>query len=911
MSGHKQPAQVPDYTGLNLQTASMTMPVPLCWGLTRVTPNLIYFTDFTAHKKSSKGGKGGGKTTVYDYTATLILALSEGPITTVTKSYIDNGVESGFVTAGFTLFTGTIPQTPWTYLSSAPNIAPSIYHASSQDAFGYQGIAYMAKANYDLGESEVVPQHSFEIEAPLWNTGYTGGGDADCALVVQDFLTNAEYGALFASAFLDLTQLLSGPNATTTGDGAYQTYCRAMGWGISPAIQSQEGASDILARWCQITNTAPVWTGYSLKLIPWGDATITGNGVTYVPATTSQFTFGDNEYLQDKDADPLECSLSDWFDASNAIALEARDRTQNYGTVPIDWIDQSQNELIGRRYASTVQAHEICDLDMAFEVVSLIGQRMVNIRETHTYKVGPEWSQLEPLDCGQITEAVLGMVDYPVRVRQMEEQDDGGFQIIVEEFPGTTGQPSGASTQGGIRGFNNNLIAPDAVNDPIIFEPSILAAQWLNKGQSVPILGILASGGSAGVNDSNWGGANVYLSSDGGTTYGLIGTIIAAGNQGVLTASLASYGSANPDTGHTLSVNLTESAGVLVSAAAAADAAAGVTLGIVQDGVCSTSFELIGPETATLTSAFHYDLTNLYRGLFGTTAGSHSSGALYGRLDNALFVFPLPAAYIGVALKIKLQSFNIFDQMPQDLSTCTVYTYTPNGAGFGGGTGGVPTTPTGFTATGGNVSAALAWSANPATDNVTGYLLYRAAGTGASFGSASLIATLGGSTLAYTDNGLAASTGFTYFLKAENVVGLSAATAGQDATTTAATFQTPTTTTATVDEAAGVTAGQIGYYFTSSAAAHVELANATDATKPPNCFFLAPFAHLATATVYLPGQWITGLTLTAGATYWLDTTAGAITTTQPSATGSAMWQLGVADETGTKLFFNPQFMGEN
>lgn len=895
MSGRHLYALAPDYTGLNLQTSSMTMCVPYCGGLTRVTPNLIYFTDFTAKKVKGSGGKGGGKTAVYDYKATIILALSEGPITTVTKSWIDNGYYTGFVTAGFTLFLGTIPQAPWSYLTT--------HHP--EDAFGYQGIAYMAHANYDLGESEVVPQHSFEIEAPNYNTGYTGEGDADCALEVQRFLTNPEYGALFPSAYLDLDQLLSGPDATTTGDSAYQTYCRAMGWGISPCIQSQEPATDILARWCQITNTAPVWTGYTLRLIPWGDATVSGNGVTYLPPTTLEFTFGDNEYLQDKDKDPVDGGLADWFDASNAVAIEVRDRTQNYDTVPIDWIDQSQNEIIGRRYASTVQAHEICALAMAYQVVSLIGQRMVYVRETYTYKVGPEWSQLEPLDCGELNEPTLGLANYPVRIREIEEQDDGSFEITVEEFPGTLGSPSGATTQGGIRAYNNNLVAPDPVNTPIIFEPSATAAQWLNNGSSVPILAILVSGGSAGVNDPNFGGAIVNLSTDGGTTYGAIGTIESGGRQGVLTANLAAYGGSNPDTTDTLAVNLAESAGMLISAATAADAAAGVTLGIIQDGTCSTSYELVGPETATLTSSFNYDLTNLYRGLFGTTPGAHTTGALYGRLDTNVFVYPLPAEYIGVALNIKLQAFNVFGNALQDLSTCTAYTYTPAGTGYGGGSGGVPTTPTGLAATGGNAQVALSWNANPTTDNVTAYEVYRAAGTGASFGSASLIATT--AALSYTDTGLPASTGYTYFLKAQNVVGLSAATSGVNATTTSAAFATPDTTTATVTESVGLAAGDLCYLYNASSAAKVELANATDNTKPANCFVLASFALSATATVYMPGQWITGLSsLSPGATYYLSTTGGGITTTPPSTSGNVDQVVGVADETGTQLFFDPQ-----
>lgn len=885
MSGGRQTHQVPDYSGLSIQTSSMVTCVPYVGGLVRVTPNLIFYTDYTVHGHKGGGKGASSKAKSYTYSATIILALGEGPCGTVTKTYINQGFYTGFVDAGFSFFSGATPQAPWSYLVSAhPN-----------DAFGYQGICYMAAQNYNLGSSPTVPQTSFELQAPNYNTGYTGAGDADCALEIQRFLTNPEYGALFPSQFLDVTSfsggsLLSGPNATTTGDSAYQTYCRAMGWGISPFINNQEQASSVISRWLQITNTAPVWTGYSLKFIPWGDAAVTGHGATYLPPTSSVFNFSDKDFIQDKDVDPVIVSLADWFDASNALVLEACDRTQNYATVPIDVIDQSQNELIGRRPSSSVQAHEICYLPMAFQVASLLEQRAVYIRENFVFKVGPENSRLEPMDCGVITDTSLGLVNYPVRIRGMDEQDDGSIQLTCEEFPGTLGQPNGQTTQGGTRYYNNNQVTAGAVNDPVIFEPNMLAAQRLNSGSSVPILCVLASGVSTA-----WGGALVNVSTDGGTTYADIGTISSAGRQGYLTANLASYGGTNPDAGHTLSVNLSESDGTLASASTVADAANGVTVGIVQDGLCSSSFEFISPESVTLTSAYHYDLTNLFRGQYGSAAGAHTTGALYGRLDDALFTFPLPAGYVGVALKIKLQSFNSFGNQLQDISTCTVYTYTPTGAGYGGGTGGVPTTPTGLAATGvaGGVSAS--WAANAVTDNVLTYTLWRAAGTGASFGSASAIWT--GNAQAHVDAPLIVGSGYTYFLTANNAVGASGHTSGVNATPLAPAGGAPTVTATTT---VTLTAGQ----FVTFTGSGLILADATDNTKPANGFVIANFASSTTATVYVSGAVNTALSgLTVGADYFLGT-AGGVTTTVPATGGAGNQFIGRA-VSATALPFAP------
>ncbi len=173
-------------------------------------------------------------------------------------------------------------------------------------------------------------------------------------------------------------------------------------------------------------------------------------------------------------------------------------------------------------------------------------------------------------------------------------------------------------------------------------------------------------------NSSAWHTCAIAWLSLDGTSYSQVGTINAPARQGVLTANLASYSGSNPDTTDTLAVNLAESGGVL-SSGSAADAALGNTL-------CIVDSELLSYETATLTSASHYSLTTLYRGFYGTAIASHSSGAQFARLDNAVFKFNLPPQYIGVELYIKLQSFNVFGGGIEALSSCMAYTYTPTGA---------------------------------------------------------------------------------------------------------------------------------------------------------------------------------------------------------------------------------------
>ena len=121
-----------------------------------------------------------------------------------------------------------------------------------------------------------------------------------------------------------------------------------------------------------------------------------------------------------------------------------------------------------------------------------------------------------------------------------------------------------------------------------------------------------------------------------------------------------------------MSVGLTESGGTLTGASASS-AQAGATLSLV-DG------ELLAYETATLTGPHSYDLTGLERGFAGSLPATHSAGAPFARLDNAVVQYNLPNTWIGVTLYFKFQSFNAFGSGLQDLSTCTAYSYTPSGS---------------------------------------------------------------------------------------------------------------------------------------------------------------------------------------------------------------------------------------
>ena len=748
--------QVVKYTGLQLQTSTSTACVPLVWGANQVAGNLIWYGDFQAKANKTKGKGGGKETTSYNYSASIIMALSQGPVHGVGKVWVNQSEISTFSSTGFSLFLGTTPQSPWSYMTSK--------HPT--EAMGYNGVAYMAKSNYQMGTSPTLPSTQLELQGMRYGSQSGGdGNDADCALIVQDYLgSDFEWSVGLPDSIFD--NLLSTPAATTTGDSAYQTYCQAMGFGFSPALVSQETALSVLDRWTQLTNTAVFWSGYSLKFVPYGDTTLTAHGVTYLPPITPIYNLTDSDYVRQENDDPVKCLRSDPADAYNSVKITIKDRSNYYADTPVILQDQNLVELYGLRQDSAAQASEVCVTTMATIMVQLRLTRKAYIRNTYEFQLPWKYCLVEPMDVVTITDANLGYNELPIRITGVEEDDQGNLKIEAEQLTVGVSTASGFSPQPITNHPQNSATVPDSVNPPVIFEPPSSMTNGIAE------VWIALSGGDGTTFDPNWGGCQIWISTDGSSYTTMIGEVDSASNMGILTSSLASYGGSNPDTANTLAVSTLMSDGELIGGTST-DAANGMLLSYV-DG------ELISYENATLTGTDTYNLTTLYRGMYGTSAGSHSSGTKFARLDN-VFKYQLPAAYIGHTLYFKFPSFNIWGLQLQDLSTCTAYTLTPVGTGFGGGSAGVPVAPTGLSvSTGGIVQAVASWNANATTDNVTLYKLYRAAGSGA-FGSASVV--WSGLALGRTDSPLSPNTTYTYYLTAVNAVGESLPTSGVTITT--------------------------------------------------------------------------------------------------------------------------------
>ena len=650
----------PSVAGLQIQSSVYGKVIPLVYGTARIAPNLIWYGDFQAiaHQSNPSGGGGkggvtggggkggGGGSVTYTYQASVALGLCEGPISGIGSVWASK-TETSLAALGLGLFAGAYAQAPWGYLGTT--------HPA--EALGYSGTAYVAGAAYQLDENGQLPNHNFEVQGFFAGTA-PGRPDADPSRVVADLLTNPFYGAGFPAARL--------------GDlSTYQAYALAAGLWVSPAYTEQAQASQLLEDIASYTNSAFVWSGGTLTLVPYGDAALTGNGYSYAPPAAPLYDLGDDDFLANAAAgsaaassDPVLVTRKRPSDAVNDLTLEFLDRANQYSSSTVEASDQAMIDLYGKRSDAGRNAHLFADVNAARQSAQLLLQRQA-VRNTYQFTLDQRYILLDPTDIVSLSDARLGLDRQWVRITEITENDDGSLSITAEDYLAGTGSAATYSFGTGAGYAADYNTDPGDANPPLIFEPP---PEITDTGLEI---WLAISGGA------EWGGCNVYVSSD-GDTYRLIGQKRGPSRQGVLTAALPA--GLDPDLANSCSVDLSEGFGQLL-AGTEADADAMHTLcWIAGDG--GAGGELIAYQQATLTAPYRYDLGAsggapgyLRRGAYGTVIAAHAAGAGFARLDPGIFTVPYSKDQIGRTIFIKLASFNLWGGGLQSLGEVAAIAY--------------------------------------------------------------------------------------------------------------------------------------------------------------------------------------------------------------------------------------------
>lgn len=626
---------------LQVQQSSQGLTLPVVYGRARVAGNLIWYGDFTTIETKTttrQGGKGGGgvkqEDISYTYEAAVMMALCEGEIKGIGRIWRDKEKFESLSQLRLNLAKGGDEQPTWTHLQQPKHQAQAI---------NYSGTAYIYSPNYELTKSAQIYQHNFEV---IGKMGYSSSiPDANPSEIIRDMLTNQNYGCGFPAENLGDTSV-------------YGVYCRAAGIFLSPVYSEQTEAQQNISELLEQTNSAAVFSQGRLKIVPYGDVKLSGNGAAYVPNLTPVYDLTDDDFIVSGAEDPLKVERKTNADAYNQIQVEYLDRANDYNIAVAEVKDQANIEQYGLRPKDAVKMHGICDAKVANHVAQLLLQRALYVRNEYEFKLGWKYCLLEPMDLVTLTDEGLGLDKTPVRIIEIEEDEEGVLTVKAEDFPMGAATATAYPTQPSLGYSADYNKSPGNAHAPVVFE----APLQLTGGK--PQIWLATAGGDM------WGGAEVWISTD-GDSYTRIGATNKKARFGSLSAPLAS--GAVFDRANTLNVEI--SAGQM-------------TGGTEQDSrdlltLCYVDGEFLAYETAELKGVGRYTLGNLTRGAYGSTIDQHNAGGQFVRIDEAMFKYVVPANWVGRTIWVKLVSFNVFGSGVQELSEVPAYSYTIKGAPLG------------------------------------------------------------------------------------------------------------------------------------------------------------------------------------------------------------------------------------
>lgn len=679
---------------LRVQTSVAGRAIPRGWGQNACAPNVIWYGNLIPipHESGGKGlggGKGGG-TTTYTYTAALELAFCLGPVEAFIRIW-NNVTPQSLASLDLVPILGTTTQNPWDFLTNQPiqewHSVPEVslytvqvnYHSPFLEDDGVidsQGNNYKfvtgapAVNQYQVNTSTGTYTFNAANAGAYVGISYSAGNQPTQALAYREIallvgsavplggapevpniraeILFGENGAIPTQPDADGSVVVSdivmdcGFNPSWIGDfSSFSNYVRATGMITSPILVDQQAASSFLNTFTAALNTTLVWNGSVLNAVPYGDSDITANGATYLAPTAPIYLFNETDFSRKSQGgvgdvpEPVTISRSRPLDEFNVVKVEFLDRGNSYDPAVIEAKNDASITQFGLRPMDQL-TYSFFALPSAATMSAHLTLGRQAIRNTYSFDVGPEYILLDPADIVALSVSALGITDQWVRITQIDENSDGSLSFTVEEYLNGTGAAPLYSVQDH-NGYTQNLNQPPPpTNKPILVALPYQKEQLLQLG--IPLSGPIG-----------WGGCDLYVSTD-NTTYTFIGRQNGPCRQGVLASPLP-IGS-DPDLVNTLTVDLSMSDGVLVSATQQ-DADNNLTL-------CYVDGEFISFANVTLVSDNIFQLSYLRRGQFNTPIRHHSTSTDFARLDNTVMSVKYDKSQIGTTLYAKALAFNIW-----------------------------------------------------------------------------------------------------------------------------------------------------------------------------------------------------------------------------------------------------------
>lgn len=628
--GHTTTTRANKISEFTVATAEYGAAVPEIIGTTRVSGNVIYYDDFTAHehRETQRTGKGGHSKSVsitYTYTVAVILGLCEGEIAGLGRVWVGKDQYAyPNDTIQMTLFRGQANQQPWPYVSGK----------HPDKALPYAGLAYMAGV-IDLGDSGSMPNYNFEVKGKLLSSG--DGVDANPADYIRYVLDKVG---------LSKTEIIGLDN--------YRSYCKHADLLISTPMDqtSAKTARDIINEIATLTNACMFWSNDRFKIVCCDDRAYPAKNPEdpddkgWQPNRTITYDLTADDFIPQTGGALVTYSRKDSSEIYNQFPVEFVNRDSGYEKETVSYALTQDIADYGLRQANTTSASYIYTKDRAVKVAETLARKAQYERNKYTFKLDWAFCRLEVGDLVTLTDESCGLNKQPAMIDSVTEGTDG--LLTITAISRAKGDYSAASfdVHAVDRPYVDYNVAPPDTDAPIILQPP---AELTTSGLEVWI-------GARGKSDG-WGGCRVYVS-DNKDYYRYAGQIATAARIGTLASAVSA---------DTTSIEI-DANGDFFSGTQQ-DAERGNTL-------CWLGGECLSYQTATLLQNGHYELTGCIRGQYQTTATKHDAGAEFARLDTALLRIPFLKEDIGKKVYLKLASYNIFGNNEQDLSNLDEYEYT-------------------------------------------------------------------------------------------------------------------------------------------------------------------------------------------------------------------------------------------
>lgn len=565
-----------------------------------------------------------------------------------------------------------------------PSLSITTTNAPGMPAMIY-AIAYnCTPAQPNLYPTDLAPDNVTKIvqrvvtQPGTYTVSATGPGGAGTTLIALAF--KATQPATYANV---LPNILDNTTKELT-----RAQCRANGlWG-SLSLNTQKSARDWIQDLCTAANTAPTMSGFSLKLNPYSEVSAAGNGAVYTAPTAAgpvaELSVDNGDFICDRTESPIVMERAARTDLNTVVQMQHLNRASDYQQVVTAVSDAGAILKYGVRKADPVVNNSIQDVSIARKILQIMVRRANYIEPvTYKFKLPTRWQMLEAMDLITITDTLQGINGVPVRLISIEEDDQYGLTCEAQPFMYGINAPGNNTIDNPQPYSPSTSSSAGNVNAPVIFEP----VPRLYSVQNQQELWLVVSSPS-----TNYGGCQVFISTDGGTSYNLAGDPLAGSAiTGVTTADWPA--ATSPDTTHDLALDLTESNGQLASYQTSDEDNFLYPCYVAGGGTYSIPYELMTYATATMTGTSLYTLkatgsgNHLDRGVFGAPAigvgVDHPSGARFAFLDPAgtgILKLTMDPTWIGKTLWFKICSFNTFGSGLQSLSSVTAYSYTPTGA---------------------------------------------------------------------------------------------------------------------------------------------------------------------------------------------------------------------------------------